>query len=302
MAVKLGIAPIGWTNDDVPELGGDITFEQCVSEMALAGYEGCEVGTKFPTDVAELGKALKLRNLVVCNRWFTFELTSKPFAGVRKEFEHHLDFLGAMGAEIVNGGEFGNANHKGDVPVLDAKVVLTEDEWSKVTTGLNELGKIARDRGIQLSFHHHMGTGVQTIAETDRLLESTDPDLVRLNYDCGHFLFAGEDPVAALQKFKTRVAHVHLKDVRAGVLSRAKKEGMGFMEAVIAGVFTVPGDPEGCVDFPPILSMFDEAGYSGWLVVEAEQDPAKANPLEHAIMAMDYLKRELPAGLYTDGR
>ena len=300
MPVKLAIAPIGWSNDDVPELGGEITFEQCVSEMALAGYQGCEVGHKFPTDVAELRKALRLRNLQVCNKWFTFYLTSKSLAEVREEFENHLDFLEAMGSKVVNGAEFGNANHQKGAPVLEEKVVFTEDQWQKVTNGLNELGKMAEDRGIKLAYHHHMGTGVQSMAETNRLLESTDPQYVYLTYDCGHFTFAGEDPLAALNRFKDRVAHVHLKDVRPKVLSQVKAERMGFMEAVIAGVFTVPGDREGSVDFPSIFALFDEAGYDGWLVVEAEQDPAKANPLEYAIMAMNYLKQNLPPALMNE--
>lgn len=297
MPVKLGIAPIGWTNDDVPELGGEITFEQCVSEMALAGYQGCEVGNKFPTDVAQLGKALRLRNLQVCNKWFTFYLTTKPFVEVRDEFENHLNFLEAVGAKVVNGAEFGNANHKIGVPVLEEKVIFTEDQGQKVTNGLNELGKIANDRGIKLAYHHHMGTGVQSMAETDRLLESTAPEYVYLNYDCGHFTFAGEDPLAALKRFKDRVAHVHLKDVRPKVLSRVKDERMNFMEAVVAGVFTVPGDRGGSVDFLSIFAILEEVGYDGWLVVEAEQDPAKANPLEYAIMAMNYLKQNLPPAL-----
>lgn len=297
MPVKLGIAPIGWTNDDVPELGGDITFEQCISEMALAGYEGCEVGNKFPSDIATLQKALRLRNLQVCNKWFTFYLTSKPFAVVREEFERQLDFLEAMGATVVNGAEFGNANHKIGVPVLEEKVVFSEEQWPRFTKGLNELGKIAGDRGIKLAYHHHMGTAVQTIAETERLLESTDPRYVHLCYDCGHFSFAGDDPLIGLNKFKDRVAHVHLKDIRPKVLSRVKEERMGFMDAVVAGVFTVPGDPEGSVDFPSILELLKDFAYDAWLVVEAEQDPAKANPLEYAMMAMDYLKQHLPLEL-----
>ena len=297
MPVKLGIAPIGWTNDDVPELGGEITFEQCVSEMALAGYQGCEVGNKFPTNTSELEKALRLRDLKVCNKWFTFYLTAKPFVAVRGEFEKHLDFLEAVGAKVVNGAEFGNANHKMGVAVLEENVTFTEDQWQKVINGLNELGKIANNRGIKLAYHHHMGSGVQSIAETDRLLESTAPEYVYLNYDCGHFTFAGEDPLAALNGFKDRVAHVHLKDVRPNVLSRVRDVRMSFMEAVIAGVFTVPGDRGGSVDFLSIFYILEEVGYDGWLVVEAEQDPAKANPLEYAIMAMNYLKQNLPPAL-----
>ena len=295
--VKLGIAPIGWTNDDVPELGGENTFEQCVSEMALAGFQGCEVGNKFPKDVDELKKALRLRKLEVCNQWFTYFLTTKPFAEVRGEFEHQLDFLQAMGSKLIGGSEFGNANPRQAVAVLEKKVVFTGEEWHKVVQGLNELGRIAKDRGIRLAYHHHIGTGVQSIAETDRLLDNTNPDYVFLNYDCGHFTFAGEDPLVALNKYINRVAHVHLKDVRLNILSRVKNEGMSFMEGVIAGVFTVPGDKDGSIDFPSIFEILEKSNYEGWLVVEAEQDPAKANPLEFAIMAKNYLDQNLPKQL-----
>ncbi len=296
LKVKLGIAPIGWTNDDLPELGGEITFEQCVSEMALAGFQGCEVGHKFPENTSQLRKALELRRLQVCNYWFTYELTTKPLSEVRQLFEERLNFLEAMGTTLIGGAEFGNSIHGQAVPVLDEKVVFTKDEWEKVVNGINELGKIALDRGVKLAYHHHLGTGIQSMVEVDRLLENTDPNYVFLNYDCGHFAFAGEDPVAALNKYQERVAHVHLKDVRLPIRSRAKKDRFSFLDSVIAGVFTVPGDPEGSVDFPAIFRILKEAGYEGWLVVEAEQDPALANPLEYAIMAKNYLDDQLPTG------
>ncbi len=293
--VKLGIAPIGWTNDDIPELGGQISFEQCVSEMALAGFQGCEIGIKYPRNIHQLKKALELRKLEICNQWFTYTLTVDPLGEVSKEFKAHLDFLEAMGAKVVGGGECGNAIHGKAIPILGEKVAFSEEEWQKVTKGLNELGEIARDRGFKLAYHHHMGTGVQSIAETDRLLESTNPDYVFLNYDCGHFVFAGEDPVVALKKYIDRVAHIHLKDVRQSILKRVKNNKLSFLEAVIAGVFTVPGDKEGSIDFPSLFEILEKSKYDGWLVVEAEQDPAKANPLEYAMMAKNYIVQQLSA-------
>lgn len=287
--VKLGIAPIGWTNDDMPDLGGAITFEQCVSEMALAGFVGCEVGNKFPKDPQTLGKALGLRGLQVCNAWFSPYLTVQPFEQVKADFIKHCQFLQAMGATIVGGGEQGHScQGQVDVPVFEGKGVFTEEDWDRLTRGLNELGRIAKDHGLTLSYHHHMGTGVQTLAETDRLLESTDPDLVGLNYDSGHFYFAGEDPVEALRRYVSRVTHVHLKDVRTGERERAMENRLSFLDAVRSGVFSVPGD--GVIDFPAIFAILEDAGYTGWLVVEAEQDPAKANPLEYALMARAYIR------------
>ena len=292
--VKLGIAPIGWTNDDLPELGGEITFEQCVSEMALAGYTGCEVGNKFPKDPTVLKKYLDIRGLQVCNHWFCYELTTNSFEENQRNFEQLLDFLEVMGTTIIGGGETGSSCQCQPVPVFAGKGMLQGDsEWKDFASKLNALGKIAQDRGITLAFHHHMGTVVQSLEETLRLLDMTDPECVQLNYDCGHFTFAGEDPVAALEQVLPRVAHVHLKDVRPAVLQRVHDEDMNFLTAVKNGVFTVPGDPVGCIDFPSIFQLLETHNYTGWLVVEAEQDPAQANPFEYALMARNYLREQI---------
>lgn len=292
-SVKLGIAPIGWTNDDLPELGGEIPFEQCVSEMALAGFTGCEVGNKYPRNTQQLKEALELRGLQICNQWFSYELTTKSLEDNRRDFEKLLDFLEAMGAKIIGGGEVGNScQGQLDVPVLEGKGMLATDaDWRLFCFKLNELGKIASDRGFKLAFHHHMGSCIQTLAETLRMLAETDPKYVHLNYDCGHFYFAGENPVEALEQTIDRVAHVHLKDIRPAVLNKVKKERLSFLDAVKLGVFTVPGDPEGCIDFAAIFELLSSSQYEGWLVVEAEQDPAKANPLTYAKMARTYIRK-----------
>ena len=289
--VKLGIAPIGWTNDDMPDLGGENTFQQCVSEMALAGFTGCEVGNKFPKEPAVLRKALELRGMQVCNAWFSPFLTTKPFEEVKAEFLDHAKFLHAMGATVMGGGEQGHScQGQVDVPVWEGKAEFTEEEWKRLTGGLNELGKIIKEEyGITFCYHHHMGTGVQTMEETDRFLNETDPRYVSLNYDSGHFFFSFEDPVAALKKYVSRVGHVHLKDVREGQREKCRDEQFSFLDAVRSGVFTVPGD--GIVDFPSLFNILETEQYKGWLVVEAEQDPAKANPFEYAVKARDYIRR-----------
>ena len=290
--INLGVAPINWTNDDMPELGGENTFEQCISEMALAGFTGCEVGNKFPRDTDVLKKALDLRGLQICNQWNSYELTTKSLEENIKNFTGLLDFLETMGAKVIGGGEVGNScQGQMTVPVFEGKGMLnTDEEWKSFTTGLNELGKIARARGMKLAFHHHMGTCIQTIAETDRLMAETDPENVFLNYDCGHFYFAGEDPVEALKKYIGRTAHIHLKDIRPNVLQRVHDEKLSFLTAVKQGVFTVPGDKEGCIDFPSLFEVIKESNYQGWIVLEAEQDPAVANPLEYAIIARKFFK------------
>ncbi len=290
--IQLGIAPINWTNDDMPELGAANTFEQCISEMALAGFTGCEVGNKFPRDTTVLKKALELRGLQICNQWNSYELTTQSLEENIRRFTTLLDFLETMGANVIGGGETGNScQGRNDVPVLEGKGMLhTADDWKKFTYGLNELGKIARDRGMKLAFHHHMGTCIQSRAETERLLNETAPENVWLNYDCGHFHFAGEDPVACLEQFIPRTAHIHLKDIRPEVLQKVKDNRMSFLDAVKDGVFTVPGDKEGCIDFPSLFAIIAQSDYSGWIVVEAEQDPAKANPLEYAKIAREYIR------------
>jgi inosose dehydratase len=290
--ITLGIAPINWTNDDMPELGGENTFEQCISEMALAGFTGCEVGNKFPRDTTVLKKALALRGLQICNQWNSYELTTRSLEENVESFTQLLDFLEVMGAKVIGGGEVGNScQGQMTVPVFEGKGMLhTGEEWKSFTNGLNELGKIARARGMKLAFHHHMGTCIQTMAETDRLMAETDPEYVYLNYDCGHFYFAGEDPVEALKKYIGRTAHIHLKDIRPAMLQRVHDEKLSFLTAVKQGVFTVPGDPEGCIDFPSLFEVIKNSDYQGWIVLEAEQDPAVANPLEYAIIARKFFK------------
>ncbi|MCK5672737.1 MAG: myo-inosose-2 dehydratase [Spirochaetales bacterium] len=286
--VKLAMAPIGWTNDDMPDLGSENTFEQCISEMALAGYAGSEVGNKYPNDPAVLKPYLDVRGLTICNQWFSSFLASKPFAEVEADFRKQMDFLKKVGADVIGPSEQTRSCQGKDVSVFSGKAVFNSEEFKKLTSGMDHLGKIAREEGMKLAFHHHMGTSVQTIEETERFLNDTNSDYVHLLYDSGHFAFSEEDPVAALKKFISRVGHVHLKDLRTDVFKVVKKADSSFLDAVRGGVFTVPGD--GCIDFPAIFTILEENNYEGWMVVEAEQDPAKANPFVFAKMARDYIR------------
>ncbi|MBN8210261.1 myo-inosose-2 dehydratase [Bacillus sp. NTK071] len=287
-AVKLGIAPINWTNDDMPELGGDITFEQCVSEMALAGFTGTEVGNKYPRDPIALKKALSLRKVEIASAWFSAFLTTEPFEHTTEAFLWHRDFLHEMGAEVIVVSEQGKSIQGKDLPLFKEKPVFTDDEWEKLSSGLNMLGELANEKGMKLVFHHHMGTGVQTAEEIDRLMQMTDPNLVHLLYDTGHLYLSGENPIPVLERYLPRIKHVHLKDVRIPVAQTMQEEETSFLDGVRKGVFTVPGN--GNIDFEPILHKIGESDYRGWLLVEAEQDPAIANPLEYALMARQYLK------------
>ncbi len=290
--VKLGIAPIAWTNDDLPDLGGENTFEQCVSEMALAGFTGSEVGNKYPKDPDILKKALELRGIEICNQWFSSFLLTKPFEEVEKEFRAQLAFLKAMGAGIIGVSEQSHSvQGQQDTPIFGHKYCMDDAEWDVFCKGLNRLGKIAADEyGICLTYHHHMGTVVQDEDEVERMMEETDAKYVSLLFDTGHFKYCGADPLKMVQKYAGRIKHVHLKDIRPEVVEKVKKEDLSFLEGVRQGTFTIPGD--GCIDFEPIFRVLEENGYEGYMVVEAEQDPARANPLEYAIRARKYISEK----------
>ncbi|MBF0705352.1 myo-inosose-2 dehydratase [Alkalihalobacillus hwajinpoensis] len=287
-SVKLGIAPIGWTNDDMPELGKEITFEQCVSEMALAGFSGTEIGNKYPRDPHVLKRALSIRNIEIVSAWFSTYLTTKPYEITEKSFLEHRDFLHEMGAKVIVVSEQGKSIQGQDIPLFEHKPSFLDQEWGRLASGLERLGELAHEKGMKLVFHHHMGTGIQTADEINRLMEMTDPEKVHLLYDTGHLYFSDENPLDVLKKFQHRVHHVHLKDVRNPIANRVKEEKLSFLQAVKEGVFTVPGN--GDIDFEPVLKSIGESDYTGWLLVEAEQDPAIANPFEYALMARQYLK------------
>ena len=217
-------------------------------------------------------------------------LCSTPYEENEKAFIRQLDFLEAVGASRINVCELTRCLFAEECSMFgDNKPIATDEEWELLTTGLNKLGKIAADRGFKLCFHHHMATVVQTFDETKRLMDNTDPRYVWLCFDTGHFTFAKEDAVRAAQEFGPRIGHVHLKDIRPDRMETAYKEGYRFRKAVLEGCFTIPGN--GCVDYPGVFEALRKAHYEGWFIVEAEQDPAKANPFEYACMARDYIRR-----------
>ena len=287
--VRLGITPTLWWNDDFPSIDIGVSFGQCVSEMALAGFQGCSVGHKYPTDIAQLKSALDLRGLSVSEPWVsTYFTIDEMEEQTLATFHSQLEFIKAVGGTEMVVAEFGGAVNPLPVAVFANRPVFDDAQWDALTAGLDRLGEIAKSEGMRLCYHHHMGTGVMTRPEVDRLMASTDPDLVHLLLDTGHLAFAGDDPLDAAQTYADRIKHVHLKDVRPDVIDRAHAEGFSFQAAIEAGVFTVPGD--GSIDFVPILDALAGGGFEGWLVVEAEQDPAKANPLEYALKARGYLR------------
>lgn len=285
--IQLGIAPIGWSNDDMPDLGKENTFEQCISEAALSGYEGTEIGGKFPASVNKLKKHLVVRNLKVASKWFGSYLCTQKYGEVEKEFEKELKILKELGSKRINVCEMSYCLFDTEKSMFSEKAYLTDDEWNKLTDGLNKLGALANQYDISLCYHHHMATVIESIDQTKRLLDSTDSDKVSLCYDTGHFAFAGEDPLKAAELFKDRTKHIHLKDIRKNKMDQAMKDNFWFRKAVLENCFTIPGD--GFINFKDILQEFSDNNYEGWVVVEAEQDPQTHNPFKVAKRSYKYV-------------
>lgn len=290
--IKLGIAPIAWAEDDMPEYGKETTFLQIISEIALTGYEGTEIGCKYPHDAKILNEELARRGLENITQWFSSYINELPFWQVERDFKDHMYFLKASGAELINVSDQSFSVQHRSSTCFTRKPVLNDEQFRELADGLNKLGKTAVDHGMIVVFHHHMTTTVQTAAEIDRLMELTDPRYVNLIFDTGHLAFSGDDPVIVLDKHFDRIKHIHLKNIRQNVVDRCRQEGLSFLQSVLEGAFTIPGDPEGCVDFPAIFKILEERDYKGWLVVEAEQNPYIYNPYDYAVMARKYVREQ----------
>jgi len=290
--VFFGVTPTLWWNDDFLDIDIGIPFGQCVSEMALAGFEGCSVGHKYPADIEVLKRELGLRGLRVTEPWAsTYFTVEKMYENTLHEFESQLRFIQAMGGTDLVVAELGHSVHQQPVALFANRPIFTDKQWESLASGLNLLGNIAADAGMRVCYHHHMGTGVQSRADVDRLAAMTDPTRVFFLLDTGHITFAGDDPVSFARTYAARIKHLHLKNIRRPIMEEALRNNLSFKQSIEAGVFAVPGDPDGSVDFPAILQILAENDYAGWLVVEAEQDPAKANPLVNAKLARNYLRQ-----------
>lgn len=291
--VHIGCSPISWMSDDEPELAGDITWQQTASEIALGGYEGLELGSAYPTDAGLLKRELDLRGLKLCNAWFSMRFSQRPMEETVERFKKHLDFMAAMGAPVIGAGECGVTIHlTKEIPLYPAPPVLSDQQFDALARGLNECGRLAREKGIKFGIHPHMGTGVQSAKDIDRVMESTDPELVHLILDAGHTAAAGEDPCALLEKYISRIPLVHIKDGRRAVMKRVREENLSFLKGVTAGMFTTPGDGD-AVDWDTFFSILDRHDFKGWIVVEAEQDPTKAHPLVYTMNARKFIREKV---------
>jgi myo-inosose-2 dehydratase len=293
MTVRIGANPIGWSNDDMRELGGDTPLETCLAEARDAGFEGMELGHKFPRDPAALRAALAPYGLACVSGWHSANLLRHDADAELAALRPHLDLLKAMGSPVLVFAETSNAIHGDKGQPLSRRPVLGRDEWAGFGRRMTAVADATLREGVRLAYHHHMGTVVQDADDIHALMAATGPS-VGLLLDTGHATWGGADPAALAAQYRDRIFHVHAKDVRPDVMARAQAEDWSFLHAVVEGVYTVPGD--GAVDYAAVFRTLP--GYAGWVVVEAEQDPARANPLAYARMGCDNLRRTLAeAGL-----
>ena len=279
MSVRIGINPLTWTNDDMPELGADTPLETCLSEGKEAGYAGFELGQKFPRKAEVLGPILEAHGLKLVSGWYSSQLLERTAEEEIEAMQDHMNLLKALGSNVMVYCEVSQCIHgEREVPV-SKRPVMTEAEWSTLLERIEVVGQYLQSQGMALAYHHHMGTVVESEADVDRLMQGTS-DAVGLLLDTGHMTYAGGDPLALAKRYAGRIRHVHCKDIRAEVLKDVKNQNLSFLNSVLNGTFTVPGD--GSVDYPSIFAVLKECNYSGWLVVEAEQDPAVAHPLTYA--------------------
>jgi inosose dehydratase len=290
MAVRIGANPIGWSNDDLRSLGGDTPLETCLAEAKQAGFAGMELGHKFPRDADTLKHVLDRFGLELVSGWYSMALLERDVHAEWAAIQPHKCLLQALGATVLIVAETSNAIHGDQNIPLSRRPKLTIEQWPLFTARLGQLAKRLADDGMQLVYHHHMGTVIESGDDVHRMMRET-PDHVHLLLDTGHLTFAGADPAEFARVYRNRISHVHAKDVRADVLANVKARDMSFLDAVVAGVYTVPGD--GVVDYASVFAALP--GYDGWVVVEAEQDPAKANPLHYATLGYDNLVQYLRA-------
>ena len=288
MSVRLGINPITWSNDDVPELGGDTPLETCLTETRLAGYAGTELGGKFPRRSAELRPILQRHGLALVSGWYDGRILEKATAEEWDAVLPHLTLLRDLGCRHVVYADTSRRAENDLWGPVSRRPKLAAGDWPAYGRKLTQLAERMAEFGVGLAFHHHMGTIVESDEEVGLLMRHTGR-AVGLLYDTGHSAFAGGDPVALVRRHVDRIVHVHCKDTRPDILAQARASDASFMQAVVDGIFTVPGD--GSVDYPTILKVLADHGYAGWLVVEAEQDPAKAHPLTYAKLGFCNLAR-----------
>ena len=298
MHAKLGIAPIAWSNDDLPQLGGDTPLETCLSEAREAGFAGVELGGKFPRETDALNAVLSAHDLTLCSGWYSGTLLDNDLEAEKDQVRAQLDlFIGVNSPCLVYGETAGTIQNIQSRP-LATRRVLDDDQIRDYGKKLTAFAEFCAEEGMPIAHHHHMGTAIETHHEVDALMNATG-DAVGLLFDPGHLAFAGGDPLKMVADHGKRIRHVHTKDVRMPIINDLDRASESFLDAVLKGAFTVPGD--GALNFDAIVQALADQAYEGWFVVEAEQDPAKANPLEYAKIGYAALTTALDKAGYSYG-
>ena len=295
MSIRFGVSPIAWANDDMPELGGDTPLESILGDIQALGFEGVELGGKFPRDAATLRPLLARYGLDLIGGWYSGSLLSRLAADEIVALQPHLDLIKAMGSTVFVFAETSNAIHGRRDRSLRSTPLLADDDWAMFGARMTEVADYIQSQGLRFAYHHHLGTVVERAGDLRRFIASTG-DSVGLTLDTGHAALGGIDALQVIAEHPQRIAHVHCKDVRWDVFAKALDAGKSFLDGVLAGMFTVPGD--GGLDYAKIMHALADIGYSGWIVIEAEQDPAIANPRTYAELGLRTLRgKAADAGL-----
>ena len=293
MKARLGIAPIAWWNDDLAELSDDVSLEECLRQASVAGFTGMETGRRFPMDMAELGPILKKYGISVCGGWFSGLLLDGDIEAEKERIAAQMAFFKAAGAPCIVYGETARSIQGIKSAPLATKPRLTEAEVAIYGRKISDFADWCARQGMPISYHHHMAAAIETEEELDLLMKHST---VPLLFDAGHMAFAGGDVLRVLDTHHRRITHVHTKDIRKAVVDGLDRNRDSFLDAVVKGAFTVPGD--GSLDFETIVKRCAQHGYEGWFVVEAEQDPKVSPPLEMAVKGHKELMRVMKAAGY----
>ncbi len=287
MKIKLGIAPIAWSNDDMPELGGDTPIEKCLKDVKEAGFSGIELGGKFPRNPGITNFLLNKFNLKMPGGWYGALLRGRSAKEEWAALQDHLNLLKFLKADVFVFADISESIQSIASRPLNTRPILEKNEWKNYCQKINEISNRLIDEGMPMSYHEHMGTIIQSEEDVDKFISLTN-DNTFLLYDTGHLMFAQANYERILKDYISRINHIHCKDIRKNIFLRSTKKNLSFRDSFLDGIFTVPGD--GCIDFNPLIKILYEAQYNKWLVVEAEQDPKKANPLEYAKIGYKYIK------------
>lgn len=288
MSVKIGISPIAWQNDDLPDLTADFTMEQALSESREIGYLGAERGRRMPQDTLGLRDYLSKHDIALCGGWCSGNLMVSSVGEEIEAVAQQVEQFVALRSPCLVYAECSNTV-QGDIGTpVNNRPKLLRDEITDYARKLSEVAKWMADQDMVLAYHHHMGSMIEDQDDIDWLMEGSSDEVTFL-FDTGHLHFGGADVMGTLNKWGHRIRHVHFKDVREDVARRIRAENKSFLDGVIAGTFTVPGDRVGCIDFQSVTDALKKMDYDGWIVVEAEQDPVKANPFEYSKLGYDYI-------------